>query len=38
MDDYTKLQLDYHHTFVFANDGVKLEFNAKGQISNLNEV
>ena len=37
MDDYTKLQLDYHHTFVYANDGVKLEFNSKGQISNLNE-
>ena len=37
MDDFTKLYLDYHHTFVYVNEGIKLEFSPDGKICNLKE-
>ena len=37
MDDFAKLYSQYHHTFVYTNDGIKLEFNADGKICNLKD-
>ena len=37
MDDFAKLYLDYHSTFVYNDRGIKLEFNAEGKICNLED-
>lgn len=37
MDDFSKLYLDYHSTFVYTDKGVKLEFDADGKICNLKD-